>query len=183
MESSKDLNVEALDRNIATIHKMRQTSDEKRNWDQKVADHVASFLGRPINLYLHLILYILGPALIIYRSLGTRSDWQMQLGVLGALASAECVFFTIFVLMNQRHMNIIERRNSDLHLQMSMLAEHEVTRLIRINHQIANHLGIKIEGSAKDLEELKKDVNPDLIVEKIFEHEARSPTKSTRENT
>ena len=182
MKNSKDLNVEAIDRNIAAIHKMRQKSDELRNWDQKVADHVASFLGRRTNLYLHLILYILGPAFIIYQSQETGSDWQVQLGILGALASAECVFFTIFVLINQRHMNIIERRNSDLHLQMSMLAEHEVTRLIRISHQIADHLGIKIEGNSKDLEELKKDVDPDLIVEKIFEHEARTPTKSTSEN-
>ena len=179
MEIKNDLNVEALDRNIATIHKMRQKSDEKRRWDQKIADHVASFLGRPINLYLHLILYFVGPALIFYRSTYTESDWQVQLGVLGALASAECVFFTIFVLMNQRHMDVLERRNSDLHLQMSMLAEHEITRLIRINDQIAKHLGIKIEGNSKDLEELKKDVNPDQIVEKIFKHEARTPTNST----
>ncbi len=182
MEIKKDLNVDALDRNIATIHNMRQKSDEIRSWHQKMADAVALFLGSPMNLYIHLAIYLLTPLWIIYRSSIGISDWQSPLFGLGTLASIEAVFFTIFVLMNQRHMNQLERRNSDLHLQMSLLSEHEITRLIRLNDQIARHLKIPISDSGKDLEELKKDINPDLIVKKIFEHESRTPTDSTRSN-
>lgn len=177
---SDDINLEALDRNIETIHRMRQRSDEKRNKHQVFADKVASFLGRISNLYFHILLY--GGWLIYMLFVSKNTETIISsLMVMGSVATIEALFFSIFILINQRRMHALERRNSDLHLQMSMLTEHEVTQLIRMTHQMASHIGLRLKEKAGELEELKKNVDPDQILEKIFQHESDKPTDSTED--
>ena len=176
----KDGNVRVLDRNIAIIHKMRQDSDDLRTWDQKLADNVAGFLDSSKNLYIHLIIYGSWTVYVFY--IYKTGTVTLALSLMGTTATLEALVFTIFVLINQRRTNSLERKNSDLHLQMSLLAEHEVTRLIRMTDQIAKHLGVKMDQQGQELEELKKDINPGQIVEKIFEHESRIPTDSTSDD-
>ena len=69
-------------------------------------------------------------------------------------------------------MNSVERKNSDPHLQMSLLAEHEVSRLARLLDIFAKHFKIDT-SSVTDLEAVKMDVNPIEILEKISDHERR----------
>lgn len=183
MKPSESSNSSALDRNIETIHSMRKRADQERNWDQRFVNNVTLFLGSTKNLYLHLSFYGISIGLLIVFGGSDLEVWLKVLSFLGTIATFEALFFTIFVLINQRHMNALERKNSDLHLQMSMLAEHEITRLIRLTDQIAKHLGIKTEQSDADLNELKKDVSPEQIVEKIFAHESQAPTDSTNDET
>ena len=175
---NEDINLAALDRNIETVHRLRQQSDEKRDNHQIFADKVASFLGRISNLYFHVLGY--GSwMLYVFFSTQKTDSFSNSLALMGSVATVEALFFSIFILINQRRMHSLERRNSDLHLQMSMLAEHEVTRLIRMTHQIASHLGLRLDQKAGELEELKKDVHPDQILDKIVQHENEKPTHST----
>lgn len=173
-----EINLAALDRNIEMIHRMRQSADEKRDSHQVFADKVASFLGRISNLYFHIVIYGGWFLYMIFFTNDTLSI-SSSLSVIGSVATIEALFFSIFILINQRRMHSLERRNSDLHLQMSMLAEHEVTRLISMTHQMASHIGLRLNEKAGELEELKKDINPDQILEKIFQHETNKPTDST----
>lgn len=178
--SSDDINLAALDRNIETIHRLRQKADEKRDNHQIFADKVASFLGRITNLYIHVMLYGGWLIYMLFISRNTETLFT-SLAIMGSVATIEALFFSIFILINQRRMHALERRNSDLHLQMSMLAEHEITRLIRMTHQIASHLGLRLDEKGGELEELKKDVHPDQILEKINQHESNTPTDSTED--
>ena len=178
--SADNLNLKALDRNIETIHRMRQTSDEKRDKHQVFADKVASFLGRISNLYFHVLFYG-GWFVSKVFFFGASESISSSLSLMGSVATIEALFFSIFILINQRRMHSLERRNSDLHLQMSMLAEHEVTHLIRMTHQLASHMGLRMNEKAGQLDELKKDINPDHILEKIFQHESDKPTDSTED--
>lgn len=57
-------------------------------------------------------------------------------------------------------------RRADLDLQVNLLAEHEVTRLIGIVDAIAHHLGVHTELDPH-LEELKKDVRPEAVLDEI----------------
>ena len=178
--SSDEINLDALDRNIETVHRMRQQSDEMRDNHQVFADKVASFLGRITNLYIHVVVYSGWLVYMLFISRNTETIFT-SLAIMGSVATIEALFFSIFILINQRRMHALERRNSDLHLQMSMLAEHEITRLIRMTHQISSHLGLRLDEKVGELEELKKDVHPDQILEKINQHESNTPTHSTED--
>ncbi len=180
---SNEINSEALNRNIEAIHQVRQKADESRRLDQKFVDRVAAFLGSLKNLYLHLFFYGAFIVFLVINKPAEIKSWLDFLFAVTSVAGGEALFLTIFVLINQRRMNGLERINSDLHLQMSLLTEHEITRLIQMTEQIALQVGATLKKHAGDLEEIKKDIHPEQVMQKILKHEAESPTDSTKNTT
>lgn len=173
---SKEL--DAIDRNIAAVHRVREQADQKRRFDEKWVDQVANFAGRPVSIYAHLAFY--GVWIFLHFKSPLRGQEILGASVenISFILCFEALFLTFFVLINQKLMNSRERRNSDLHIQMSLLAEHEITRLAQMVDLIANHLGVKT-SEVKNLEALKQDVDPTEILERISDHERNSPTDST----
>ena len=51
-----------------------------------------------------------------------------------------------------------DRKHADLDLQVSLLAEHEVTKIVAIVTSIADHLGLDPDVDREELEELKQHV-------------------------
>ncbi|MBC7396538.1 MAG: DUF1003 domain-containing protein [Bdellovibrionales bacterium] len=175
-EISEEL--DAVDRNIAAVHRVRAEADQKRRLDERWVDQVANFAGMPASIYAHLVFYG------VWIFLHFRSPVRGQ-EILGAsienisfILCLEALFLTFFVLINQKRMNARERRNSDLHMQMSLLAEHEITRLAQVTDLIARHLGVET-SEVKNLEAVKRDVDPAEILERISDHERKLPTDST----
>ena len=59
-------------------------------------------------------------------------------------------------------------KRADLDLQINLLAEHEITRLVRLVSEISDHLGL--QGHANpELEEIKQDVAPEAVLDEIEE--------------
>ena len=67
-------------------------------------------------------------------------------------------------------------RRADLDLQISLLGEHEVTRLVTLVSGIADRMGVKTEADA-DLEEITQDVAPEAVLDELeaAEPEAEQP--------
>jgi uncharacterized membrane protein len=86
-------------------------------------------------------------------------------------------FLSTFVLITQNRMAAQADRRADLNLQISLLAEHEVTRLISMVSTIAERVGAE-ESKSPDLPELQKDVVPERILDRI--EEARQQMKEER---
>jgi uncharacterized membrane protein len=61
--------------------------------------------------------------------------------------------------ISQNRMRAIAETKADLDLQISLLSEHEITRLLQLVSHIAEKLDIG-EGGAPDLAELKREVAP-----------------------
>jgi uncharacterized membrane protein len=57
---------------------------------------------------------------------------------------------------------------ADLDLQVSLLNEHETTKLIKMVEEIAMRLGVQTEPD-EELKELKRDVAPEAVLDKIME--------------
>ena len=68
------------------------------------------------------------------------------------------------------------RRKGELDLQISLLAEHEVTRLATLVSGIAERMGIETEADA-DLEEITRDVAPEAVLDEL---EAAEPEAEQR---
>ncbi len=160
--------VDNVDQNIEAIHSHRKNSDEKRRLDQKLVDHVAGFLGTINSIYIHMIVYIIFATF--------RSAEQV-----GILASIEAIALAVFVLINQRRLSALERKNSDLHLQTSLLTEQEITRLARVTDLIAVKLGIDLVVR-DELKDVKKDILPTEVLKRITAHQESWPTHSTSDS-
>ena len=159
----KKLTNEIVDDNIKAIHGSRRIANESRRSDEKFIDNVAAFIGSTNSLYIHTIFYL---SYFIYLN---------DIGRVSSVASIEAIFLALFVLINQKRMNKVERRHSDLHLQTTLLLEHELTSLARVVHALAEKM--KVEDSQLDeLLKVKEDIVPDDILNRIKHHETTDPT-------
>src|SRR5947208_16971551 len=89
--------------------------------------------------------------------------------VLAMFASVEAIFLSTFVLISQNRMNIQADKRADLDLQISLLTEHEVTRLISLVTAMAKKMDIE-DAHHPEMEELSKDVHPEKVMDTMEKH-------------
>jgi uncharacterized membrane protein len=65
-------------------------------------------------------------------------------------------------------MSVAADKRAELDLQISLLAEHEITQLAALLSAIADRLGVEIEVD-EGVEELKQDVAPEAVLDEIEE--------------
>jgi uncharacterized membrane protein len=93
--------------------------------------------------------------------------WDPSFAILGTVASIEAIFLSTFILIRQNRMADADRKHADLDLQVSLLAEHEVTKVVAIVTAIADHLGLEPDLDREELEELKQHVAPETVLDKL----------------
>ena len=134
-----------------------------------MAEAVTRFTGSLSFVYLHLALY----SFWILANLGWLPRvlrWDETFVVLAMVASVEAIFLSTFVLITQNRMAAAAEKRAELDLQISLLAEHEVTKVVAMVAAIANHLGIDHEAK-EEVEELKRNVAPEAVLDAIDEIE------------
>jgi uncharacterized membrane protein len=80
------------------------------------------------------------------------------------------------VLITQNRMAAQADKRADLDLQVSLLAEHEITRLIRLSTRIAGQLGIP-DSRTPEITELEQDVHPEAVLKKMEDLERGDQVK------
>src|SRR5947207_14577858 len=90
--------------------------------------------------------------------------------ILAMVASVEAIFLSTFVLITQNRMAAMADQRADLDLQISLLAEHEITRLITLVRAMAERMGVE-ESHNPELGELGQDVHPEDVLEQIEQKE------------
>jgi uncharacterized membrane protein len=110
----------------------------------------------------------------------SRPKFDPTFVVLAMFASVEAIFLSTFILITQNRMMKLADRRADLNLQISLLAEHEVTRLINMTAQICDHLGLE-NAKGADIAELTQDVRPETVLETLDKHEREM--KDERQNS
>ena len=143
--------------------------------EERIADAITRFTGSMLFVYLHLAFF----GFWIVANLGWIPgvpSWDPSFVVLAMVASVEAIFLSTFVLISQNRMAAAADKRADLDLQVSLLAEHEVTRLVTLVSGIADRMGVRTEADA-DLDEITQDVAPDAVLDELeaAEPEAEQP--------
>ena len=152
----------ALQRNIAALEKRRRDADAGAGLEERIAKAVSAFTGSMMFVYIHLALY----GFWIAANLGLLGlpRWDESFVVLAMIASVEAIFLSTFVLITQNRMAAAADKRAELDLQISLLAEHEVTKLVAMVAAITEHLGVDFD---EDVEELKRNVAPEAVLDAI----------------
>lgn len=168
---------EVVERNIAALLERRTEEERSRGKDARIAETISRFTGSMPFVYLHLALVALW--VVINLGLTPIPRFDPTFVVLAMLASVEAIFLSTFVLITQNRMAAMADKRADLDLQISLLAEHEITRLISLVSQIAERMEI---DAARDpeLEELSRDVEPERVLDTIEESEAAARERENR---
>ena len=165
-----------LDRNIDALLRRRQRQDAAKNRAERFADVVTRFAGSMRFVYIHLVAY----SIWILINLKWAPSWlrfDPSLVILAMAASVEAIFLSTFILITQNRMQAIAEKRADLDLQISLLTEHELTRLITLVKAVAERLEVS-QSQDPELRELEKDVHPETVLDRIETAEANSAAKS-----
>jgi uncharacterized membrane protein len=84
--------------------------------------------------------------------------------ILAMVTSVEAIFLSTFILISQNRMAAAADKRADLDLQINLLSEHEVTKLIALVSLIADRMGIRTEVD-REVDELKQDVAPEAVLD------------------
>ena len=154
-----------LERNIRSLEERRRREEVQASAQEKIADAITRFTGSMLFVYIHLAVF----GFWIVANLGWIPwvpKWDESFVVLAMWASVEAIFLSTFVLISQNRMQAAADKRADLDLQISLLAEHEVTRLATLVSAIAERLDVRTEVDA-DLGEIQQDVAPEAVLDEI----------------
>jgi uncharacterized membrane protein len=154
-----------VERNIGTILEMRQEFENARSTQERVADAVTAFAGSMAFVYLHMAWF--GAWIVVNLGwLGLHPFDPYPFGLLTMIVSLEAIFLSTFVLVSQNRMSMTADQRADLDLQIDLLSEHEVTRLLVLVDAIADHLGVTAGNDPED-DELKSHTSPEVLIKEI----------------
>lgn len=146
----------------------RRTRDEaSASIEERIAGAITRFIGTMRFVYLHVIVY----GFWILANLGVMPGvppFDPSFVIVAMVASVEAIFLSTFILITQNRMSTAAEKRAELDLQISLLAEHEVTKLVALLSAIAERLGVESEVDA-EVEEIKEDVAPEAVLDEIEE--------------
>ena len=156
-----------LERNIAALQRRRAREAETAGLEERVADAITRFVGSMRFAYLHLVIF--GGWIVANLGLVPGLPaFDPSFVILAMTASVEAIFLSTFVLISQNRMSAHADKRAELDLQISLLAEHEVTKLVAMMSAIADRLGLETEVD-EEIPELKQDVAPEVVLDEIEE--------------
>ena len=155
----------ALERNIAALERRRREEAAQATFQDRLAQAIARFTGSMAFVYVHLALYGFWIVANLKWVPGVPA-WDPTFVVLAMIASVESIFLSTFILITQNRMAAAADRRAELDLQISLLAEHEVTRLIGMVDAISAHLGVT-HADRDELEEMKRNVAPEAVLDAL----------------
>jgi uncharacterized membrane protein len=164
-----------LARNIRSLQKHRQREEAQASAIDCVATAVGGFAGSFASICVHFVVF----GLWTVANLGWLpgiTPWDPELFTLGIIASVEAIFLSTFVLIAQNRMSALAEKRADLDLQISLLSEHEITRLVTMISAIAEKVGAQTKVD-HEVEELERDVAPEKVLDELEELEEKADAK------
>ncbi len=152
-----------LERNILALLERHKAEEKQKTWHERLADTMTRFCGSMVSVYIHSVVFGFW---IIANKWTSFPKWDPTLVILAMAASVEAIFLSTFVLITQNRLAAQADKRSDLDLHISLLAEHEITRILGVVTAIAKKLNLP-EAKDPQLNELKKDVSPEDILDTL----------------
>ena len=154
-----------LERNIQALIERRKEEEAAITKHQGFATAIGRFIGSFGFVYSHLLLFGLW-LLVNTRGLPAIPAFDPELFYMATFAAVEAIFLTTLVLINQNRMSAQADKRAELDLQINLLTEYELTRVIHLLSAVAARLNVR-SAVDEEIEELKQDVEVEAVLDKI----------------
>jgi uncharacterized membrane protein len=161
---------EVVERNIDAIEQHREDADAAKSAQDHIADAITWFSGSMPFVYFHVVLFAVWIAVNLEIG-GLPAFDPYPFGMLTTIVSLEAIFLSTFVLVSQNRQAAIADRRTELDLQINLLTEYELTRVLALVDEIAKKLEVR-PCDESELEELKGDVQPEALLEELDQRAA-----------
>ena len=144
---------------IDSIVRQEEEALERRSGSERLADGIASFAGSLPFVLVHLALLIAWLLVNSGKIPKARPFDPYPFSLLGVIVAVEAVILSSFILMRQNRMMRRGERRDHLNLQVDLLAEKEITKLLQMVRAICGHLGLQNIMADKEIRELSQDTS------------------------
>jgi uncharacterized membrane protein len=152
-----------LERNITRMQERRALEERQATLSERISDAITRFAGSMTFVLIHAVAYGTWIAINVGIIPGLR-PFDPSFVMLAMEASVEAIFLSTFVLISQNRMMGAASKQSDLDLQINLLAEHELTRLVAMVEAMAKKFDVDIPAE-DELAEIKQDVSPEAVLD------------------
>lgn len=149
-----------LKKNIARLSERQRREAAAAPRSDRIAGRITGFTGSMTFVALHVSLF---GGWIVW-NLWFEPKFDPSFVVLAMAASVEAIFLSTFVLISQNRMARLSQARADLDLHISLLTEHEVSRIAALLEELAAKAGVEVP---KDIAEIKRDVEPEAVLDTL----------------
>jgi uncharacterized membrane protein len=158
--SSRQSKGEHIQKTVKQVARIDRQNEEGKGRSEWLSDHITAFSGSMLYVVLHIIWFTIWLVANV-----TWLDFDPYPFVfLTMVVSLEAIFLSTFVLISQNRQAKLADQRTQLDLEVNMVAEDELTKLLRMVADIREHLGIA-EGQDKELDEMLESTDVERIAE------------------
>src|SRR6202047_2031685 len=144
---------------VDSIARQEEEALERRSSSERLADAVGGFAGSLSFVMLHLV-FLIGWLLVNSGKIPWARPFDpYPFSLLGVIVAVEAVILSSFILMRQNRMMRRGERRDHLNLQVDLLAEKEITTLLKMVRAICERMGLQSIVEDKDIRELSKNTS------------------------
>jgi uncharacterized membrane protein len=141
-------------------HNLRKTSAER------IADKVTDFTGSVAFLVINALWFLVWIVINLNLFPSIKAFDPFPFSFLTMIVSLEAIFLSIFVLVSQNRQSKIADLRQEIDLQINMISEEEITKVMQMLAAIYKKVGHKEERDPEILE-MMKPLNIDEIEERL----------------
>jgi uncharacterized membrane protein len=157
----------SLRRNIEALQRRRREEEAHAAPHERIASAITGFTGSMRFVWLHVAVY----GFWIIANLGWIAPvrpWDPTFVILAMVASVEAIFLSTFILITQNRMALAAERRAELDVQITLLAEAEITKLVELVSEMAERMNLP-DAEGDEIEEMKERVAPEAVLDAIEE--------------
>ena len=149
---------------------------KKRPWHDRFADNLTIYFGSMSFLVLNSILFILWIFMNLGFITGVLPFDPYPFVLLTTIVSLEAIILTTIVLMSQNRQGLVSSLRSELELQVNLIVEREVTKMLQLLTELLKHHGVKMPEDP-ELEKMLRVTDISYIQRKLEEQLAAEQPK------
>jgi uncharacterized membrane protein len=158
-----------LQDHIETIAKHEQDFQANRSRGERIGDRIAAFSGSFPFVAIHIIFFLGWMAINTLSASSLRHFDPYPFPLLDTCVALEAILLASFILMRQSGLAKRADEREHLMLQILLLTEKEVSAVVRMNQQIAEHFGLLNISKDEEIRDLGRPTSVDAVAATIQE--------------
>src|ERR1700723_4190863 len=141
---------------IDAIVKQEEEALERRSSSERFADGIGLFAGSLPFVLFHLVMMVAWLLVNSGQIHGLRPFDPYPFSLLGVTFAVEAVILSSFILMRQNRMMRRGELRNHLNLQIDLLSEKEITKVLQMVRAICGHMGLQNIMADREIRELSE---------------------------
>lgn len=167
--------------NIEAIVRLEEEAEAARSLAHRISEAIGGFAGTLSFVVVHLAVLALWIVVNLGLLPGVPVFDPYPFSLLSGGMSMEAVLLTAFVLLKQNRMSNRSDRRSHLDLQINLLSEREITKVIQMLDRMSRQLGMETQVTDSETRELGETTKVDKLARELHQSLDQGPGSARSE--